>query len=422
MDEIDVPCHFLCPISLQLMRDPVTVSTGITYDRENIERWLFSCKNNTCPVTKQVVNDEDLTPNHTLRRLIQSWCTLHSSHGIEQLPTPKPPVDKAQISKLLNDAKRFPHMQLKILKKLRSITLESERNRSCLEAAGAVDFLASIIKKENSIYWVDEKAADDDDESEFSRATDEALAILYHLKISENRLKTLVSSSNDGGGEFIESLVQILKHSNYQSRAYSTMLLKSIFEVADPMHLISIRSHIFTEIVQVLRDQISQQSSKAALKLLVEVCPWGRNRIKAVEGGAVPVLIELLLEISDKRACELILIILDLLCGCAEGRAEFLKHGGGLAIVSKKILRVSHMASERAVRILRSISRFSATSRVLQEMLQVGVVAKLCLVLQVDSSLKSKEKAREILKLHSRVWRNSPCIPAHLMSSYPSSS
>ncbi|KAJ9189404.1 hypothetical protein P3X46_000700 [Hevea brasiliensis] len=420
MNEIDVPCHFLCPISLQLMRDPVTVSTGITYDRENIERWLFSCKNNTCPVTKQVLNDEDLTPNHTLCRLIQSWCILNSSHGIERIPTPKPPIDKTQISKLLNDAK-IPHLQLKILRKLRSITLESERNRTCLEAAGAVDFLVSVIKKENS-NLVDDIFADDVDESELTRVTDEALAILYHLKISENRLKNLISSSNDGGDEFIESLTQILKHSNYQSRAYSTMLLKSIFEIADPMQLINIRPHIFTEIVQVLRDQISQQASKLVLKLLVEVCPWGRNRIKAVEGGAISVLIELLLEISDKRACELILIVLDLLCGCAEGRAELLKHGAGLAIVSKKILRVSHVASDRAVRILRSISRFSATSRVLQEMLQVGVVAKLCLVLQVDISFKSRERAREILKLHSRVWKNSPCIPAHLMSSYPSSS
>ncbi|KAI5575937.1 hypothetical protein POPTR_009G016200v4 [Populus trichocarpa] len=415
MDQIDVPYHFLCPISLQLMRDPVTISTGITYDRENIERWLFSCKNNTCPVTKQELFGKDLTPNHTLRRLIQAWCTLNASFGIERIPTPKPPIERAQIAKLLNDAKKFPHLQLKSLRRLRSITLESERNRICLEEAGAVDFLATILKNGDSTS-VD--IASDDNESEFSRASDEALNILYHLKISQRKLKNLITNDGD---QFLESLLQILKHSSYQSRAYATMLLKSVFEVADPMHLISIRPEMFVELVRVLNDQISQQSSKAALKLLVEVCPWGRNRIKAVEGSAVSVLIELLLDKSDKRACELVLAVLDLLCGCAEGRAELLKHGAGLAVVSKKILRVSHVASDKAVRILYSICRFSATSRVLQEMLQVGVVAKLCLVLQVDSSFKSKERAREILKLHSRVWRNSACVPAYLMSSYPSS-
>jgi len=415
MDQIDVPYHFLCPISLQLMRDPVTVSTGITYDRENIEKWLFSCKNKTCPVTKQELFTKDLTPNHTLRRLIQAWCTLNASFGIERIPTPKPLADRAQISKLLNDAKKFPHLLLKSLRRLRSITLESERNRSCLEEAGVVDFLASILKTDNS---TSVQIDSDDNESEFTRASDEALNILYHLKISQRQLKNLIINDGD---RFLESLLQILKHSSYQSRAYATMLLKSVFEVADPTHLISIRPEMFVEIVRVLDDQISQQASKAALKLLVEICPWGRNRIKAVEGGAVSVLIELLLDTSDKRACELILAVLELLCGCADGRAELLKHGAGLAVVSKKILRVSHVASDKAVRILCSICRFSATSRVLQEMLQVGAVAKLCLILQVDSSLKSKERAREILKVHSKVWRSSACIPAYLMSSYPSS-
>ncbi|GMJ06734.1 plant U-box 23 [Hibiscus trionum] len=105
MDEIDVPPFFICPISLEIMKDPVTVSTGITYDRASIEQWLFSGKNTACPVTKQVISDSELVPNHTLRRLIQSWCTLNACHGVERIPTPKPPISKAQITKLLDDAK-----------------------------------------------------------------------------------------------------------------------------------------------------------------------------------------------------------------------------------------------------------------------------------------------------------------------------
>ncbi|KAK8601785.1 hypothetical protein V6N13_058536 [Hibiscus sabdariffa] len=412
MDGIEIPCPFLCPISLQLMRDPVTLSTGITYDRDSIEQWLFSCKNNVCPVTKQVLLELDLTPNHTLRRLIQAWCTLNASHGIERIPTPKIPIDKSRIVKLIKDAKMFPEMQVKCLKTLRSISLEGERNRSSLEAAGAIEFLVSIIKSYDSSFEIESNEG-----SEVMKASDEALSILYQIKVSESRLKSIVSNDD----EFVESLLKILRNGSYQSRAYATMLLKEVFEVADPIHLISLTPEFFSEIVRTLRDQISQQASKAALKLLVELCPWGRNRIKAVEGGAVFVMVELLLESSDKRASELALVVLDQLCGCAEGRAEFLNHGAGLAMVSKKIFRVSHGASERAVRILLSISRFSATPRVLQEMLQVGVVAKLCLVLQLDNSYKSKEKAREILKLHARVWRNHACIPSHLLPCYPSS-
>lgn len=410
MDEIDIPPYFLCPISLQIMKDPVTVSTGITYDRECIERWLFSGKNKTCPVTKQVLPDTDLTPNHTLRRLIQAWCTLNVSNGIERIPTPKPPLDKAQIVKLLNEAKVL-QSQIRCIQKLRSIADKSERNQRSMEAAGAVEFLASIIKNDYSTPIHDKT----NDGVEFTRASDEALSILYHLQISEAGLKNLIGKNC----EFIETLTLILQHGNYQSRVRATFLLKSLLEVAEPIHLISLRVELYVQIVRVLRDQISHQTSKAALQVLLELCPWGRNRIKGVDAGAVLLLIELLVETSERRGCEMMLVVLDHLCGCAEGRAELLRHGAGLVVVSKKILRVSRLASEKGVRILLSISRFSATSSVLQDMLQLGVVSKLCLVLQMDSCVKTKEKAKEILRLHFRAWKNFPCIPPQLLFSYP---
>ncbi|KAJ0027858.1 hypothetical protein Pint_36160 [Pistacia integerrima] len=388
------------------MKDPVTVATGITYDRESIEKWLFSGKNNTCPVTKQVLSTDccELTPNHTVRRLIQSWCTLNASYGIERIPTPKPPINKAQISKLIRDAKSSPQLQVKCLRRLRSIASENDTNKRCFEAAGAVEFLASIVMKESN-----------GDGFDFTRLSDEALSILCNLQLSDIGLKNLMNK-NVG---FIESLTQIMQRGTFESRAYAVLLLKSMLEVADPIHLINLSPQFFIEIIQILRDQISHQASKAALQSLINLLPWGRNRVKAVEASAVSILIDLLLEKSERRDCELMLMTIDFLCQCAEGRAELLKHGAGMAIVSKKILRVSQVASERAVRILLSISKFSATPGVLQEMLQIGVVAKLCLVLQVDCSNKTKDKAREILKNHARAWKNSPCIPNSLVVSYP---
>ncbi|XVE96286.1 hypothetical protein REPUB_Repub02eG0208000 [Reevesia pubescens] len=392
------------------MKDPVTVLTGITYDRESIEQWLFSGKNTTCPVTKQVIVDGELTPNHTLRRLIQSWCMLNASCGIERIPTPKPPISKAQITKLLNDAKS-PQQQIKCLNKLQSIASENATNKRCMESSGAVEFLASIVSN------YDFTSAEESFYNEFDsvRPTDEALSILYNLQLSEAALKNLMGKN----GDFVVSLTRVMQRGSYESRAYAVLLLKSMVEIADPMLLISLRPELFIELIQVLRDQISQQASKATLQLLVSVCPWGRNKVKAAEAGAVPVLIDLLLDSSERRACEMTLTVLDEVCRCAEGRSELLRHGAGIAIVSKKILRVSQVASERAVRILLSISKFCATTKVLQEMLQLGVVAKLCLVLQVDCGFKTKERAREVLKLHSRVWKNSPCVPSNLLSSYP---
>ncbi|KAK1354525.1 RING-type E3 ubiquitin transferase [Heracleum sosnowskyi] len=394
--EIEVPSHFTCPISMQLMKDPVIVSTGITYDREHIEKWLLTCKNKFCPVTKQVLSDDtDPTPNHTLRRLIQSWCILNN---FDRIPTPKPPLDKSQILKLLKEAKKSPQNRLECLKNLRSVCQASPMSVKFLEQNGAVEFLALLINNREFV--------------------DEALDLLYNFQVSDTSLKQLV---ND---EFFESLVFVLKSTNFQSRVHAIILLKSLLHVADPALLIRIQPQVVIEVVNLLKDNVSHQASKSALKLLIEICRWGKNRIKAVESGAVFVLIEHLLfdkfsTSSERRSCELVLVLLDQLCGCAEGRAELLKHGAGVAIVSKKVLRVSQVATCRAVRILASIARFSATTRVLQEMLQVGVVSKLCLVVQVDGNGKTKERAKEILRLHSRVWKKASCVPPYLLSSYP---
>ncbi|KAI9090792.1 hypothetical protein K1719_028645 [Acacia pycnantha] len=421
MDEnIEVPTFFLCPISLEIMKDPITVTSGITYDRESIEKWLFSGKNNTCPVTKlplSVSDSSDLVPNHTLRRLIQSWCTINASHGIQRIPTPKPPVTKTQVAKIIKDASRSSHSPLKSLQTLKSIASESDANKRTIEAAGALDFLASIVLRHTNFSYTAEDASFDDDGFELKTSGgDEALSILHSLHLSDSGFKTLVTFEN---GSFIDCLTRIMQRGFYESRAYAVLLLKSMFEVADPTVLSHLKPEMFVELVQLLKDQISPQASKAALRTLIQICPWGRNRIRAVEVGGVTVLIELLLDCKERKPCEMMMVLLEMLCGCAEGRAELLSHGAGIAVVSKKILRVSTMANDRAARILLSIAKFSATTSVLQEMLQVGVVAKLCLVLQVESGRKAQEKAREILRMHSRAWRNSPCIPTNLLSSYP---
>ncbi|KAG4911381.1 hypothetical protein AAZX31_02G182500 [Glycine max] len=418
MDEIDVPPFFVCPISLELMKDPVTVSTGITYDRDSIEKWLFAeVKNDTCPVTKQPLLP-DLTPNHTLRRLIQAWCTVNASHGVQRIPTPKPPVDKTLIEKLLRNtsASDSPSLQLRSLRTLKSIASESQSNKRCIESAeGAVNFLATIITTTTTTTT---NLLDDDIELEIKTSTaHEALSLLHSIQLSESGLKALLNHP-----EFINSLTKMMQRGIYESRAYAVFLLNSLSEVADPAQLINLKTDLFTELVQVLKDQVSEKVSKATLQALIQVCSWGRNRVKAVEAGAVPVLVELLLECNERKPIEMVLVLLEILCQSADGRAGLLAHAAGVVIVAKKILRVSTMANDRAAKILLSVCRFSPTPGLVQEMVQLGVVAKLCLVLQVDSGNKAKEKAREILKLHARAWRNSPCIPHNLLASFPMSS
>ncbi|CAN8278952.1 unnamed protein product [Cochlearia groenlandica] len=431
--ELEIPSFFLCPISLDIMKDPVIVSTGITYDRDTIEKWLFTGKKTTCPVTKQVITETDLTPNHTLRRLIQSWCTLNASHGVERIPTPKPPICKSDIEKLIKDSSSSHQNQVKCLKRLRQIVSENTTNKRCLEAAQVPEFLAKIVSHYVDSYNSPSPSLSSSNLNDLCQSNmlenrfdssrslmDEALSLLYHLDMSEIARKSLLNNNKETN--LVKKLTKIMQRGNYESRAYSTLLLKKILEVADPMQIILLERDLFAEVVQILHDQISHKATRSAMQILVIICPWGRNRHKAVESGSISLIVELLMDETfslERRNSEMAMVVLDMLCQCAEGRAEFLNHGAAIAVLSKKILRVSQITSERAVRVLLSLGRFCATPCLLQEMLQLGVVAKLCLVLQVSCGNKIKEKAKELLKLHARVWRESPCVPRNLYDSYP---
>uniref|UniRef100_A0A0E0RGC8 U-box domain-containing protein n=1 Tax=Oryza rufipogon TaxID=4529 RepID=A0A0E0RGC8_ORYRU len=100
MAELAIPAHFQCPISLDLMRDLVMATMGITYDREGIEAWLDTGRA-VCPITHAPLWLEDLVPNHAIRHVIQDWCVANRSHGVERIPTPKIPATPIQASEML---------------------------------------------------------------------------------------------------------------------------------------------------------------------------------------------------------------------------------------------------------------------------------------------------------------------------------
>lgn len=79
------PEELRCPISLQLMCDPVIIASGQTYERVCIEKW-FSDGHNACPKTQQQLPHLSLTPNYCVKGLIGSWC---EQNGIS-VPTGPP--------------------------------------------------------------------------------------------------------------------------------------------------------------------------------------------------------------------------------------------------------------------------------------------------------------------------------------------
>ncbi|KAM0041750.1 putative U box domain, armadillo-like helical, Zinc finger, RING/FYVE/PHD-type [Helianthus debilis subsp. tardiflorus] len=68
---------FICPLSKQIMKDPVTLENGQTFQREAIEKWFNECKENgrklVCPLTLRELKTMDMNPSIALRNTIEEW-------------------------------------------------------------------------------------------------------------------------------------------------------------------------------------------------------------------------------------------------------------------------------------------------------------------------------------------------------------
>jgi hypothetical protein len=59
--------EFICPITLELFREPIVASDGNTYEKSALFKWLSS--NNTSPKTREFM-EPTMVPNSNLKKLI----------------------------------------------------------------------------------------------------------------------------------------------------------------------------------------------------------------------------------------------------------------------------------------------------------------------------------------------------------------
>ena len=71
------PNEFVCPITQELMHDPVLAADGFAYERSAIERWLH--RKRTSPKTGARLPTTMLFPVHHLRTLIREWREQHKA-------------------------------------------------------------------------------------------------------------------------------------------------------------------------------------------------------------------------------------------------------------------------------------------------------------------------------------------------------
>ena len=74
----DVLDAYVCPITADIMTDPVCTSDGFTYERRAIVEWLRT--KNTSPSTGAKLESKKLIPNITVRCLLQHFSQQRQAH------------------------------------------------------------------------------------------------------------------------------------------------------------------------------------------------------------------------------------------------------------------------------------------------------------------------------------------------------
>jgi hypothetical protein len=157
------PPDFRCPISLELMGDPVVASSGQTYDRDSITRWFGSGKS-TCPKTGQVLLNLELVPNKALKNLISRWCRengipMESSESGKAEPAPVVGANKAALKAARMTASFLvkklsasfsPEATKRVVQEIRQLAKSGSDNRAFIGEAGAAGLLVPLLLSEDS--------------------------------------------------------------------------------------------------------------------------------------------------------------------------------------------------------------------------------------------------------------------------------
>lgn len=75
--ELDIPDWAMCPLTLEIMNDPLMDRDGLNYERKAIVEWL-NRGHSTCPLTRKPLSYRMLAPNAQLKLRLDNWRLQHN--------------------------------------------------------------------------------------------------------------------------------------------------------------------------------------------------------------------------------------------------------------------------------------------------------------------------------------------------------
>jgi U-box domain/von Willebrand factor type A domain len=130
----DSSASFFCPITHELMVDPVIDSDGNSYEKHAIEDWIR--RSGTSPITRTALSIDDLHPNRALKTAIDEY-RLSVQPDIQSNPVPMK-VQSSEITVSGSYANGFVHI---------SIQPPQEESRSPCDICCVVDTSGSMSNR-----------------------------------------------------------------------------------------------------------------------------------------------------------------------------------------------------------------------------------------------------------------------------------
>ncbi|CAI0382117.1 unnamed protein product [Linum tenue] len=293
-----IPHDFLCPITLEIMTDPVLIASGQTYERESIQKW-FDADHKTCPKTRQTLEQLSMAPNCALKSLIIEWCEknnfklpkkesylaigeLSSCRGIEEVATL---VDELSSSNL--------DVQRKAVKEIRMLSKESPENRVSIAKNGAVRPLVNLLPYPDS------------------KIQEHAVTALLNLSIDEMNKRSITEAGA------IPAIIDVLRTGSREAKENSAAALFSLSMLDENKVTIGLSDGI-PPLVDLLQHG-TLRGKKDALTALFNLCLSSCNKERAVDAGIVNPLMQLLKDRNLNMIDETLSIFL-LLASHPEGR------------------------------------------------------------------------------------------------------
>ncbi|XP_023640221.1 U-box domain-containing protein 12 isoform X1 [Capsella rubella] len=380
------PEDLRCPISLELMTDPVIVSSGQTYERECISKWLEG-GHLTCPKTQEKLTSDTVTPNYALRSLIAQWC---ESNGIEppKRPNNTQPNSKASSSSsstpadehnqieelLIKLTSQNPEDQRSAAGEIRLLAKQNNRNRVAIAASGAIPLLVNLLTISND-----------------SRIQEHAVTSILNLSICQENKGRIVYSCGA-----VPGIVHVLQKGSMEARENAAATLFSLSVIDENKVTIGAAGAIPPLVI--LLSEGSQRGKKDAATALFNLCIFQGNKGKAVRAGLVPVLMRLLTETSSGMVDEA-LAILAIISSHPDGKTV-VGAADAVHVMVEFIRSGSPRNKENAAAVL--VHLCSWDQQHLVEAQKLGIMS-LLIEMAENGTDRGKRKAAQLLNRFSRL-------------------